>query len=64
MKSLQADDNLILLKVVMTDITAMAVFNAINKIDSIVVLRAILFIAFLSPENVFILYNSDCVVFY
>lgn len=51
MKSLKANDSLIRLKLIITDNIDKTVFNIINKADSILVLRANMFIVVISPEN-------------
>lgn len=51
MKSFQAIESLIRLKLVTADTIDMTVFNTINRIDSILVLSAILFIVVLSPGS-------------
>lgn len=51
MKSLQANLNRILLKLVIADDIDMIVFNMINKMHSVLVLRATLFVTALSPKH-------------
>lgn len=49
MKSFKVNDSRILLKLVMADAIDHTVFNTINVMDSMFVLRAIFFNAFSSP---------------
>lgn len=51
MKSFQANDSLILLKLVVTDTIDKTVFIIIIMMDSMLVLGAIMLIVFLSPKN-------------
>lgn len=51
MKSLKAIDSLIRLKLVIIDNIDNMMLNTINKMDSMLVLRAIIFIVVLSPEK-------------
>lgn len=59
MKSLKANDSLIRLKLVITDNIDNTMLNTINKMDSMLVLRAIIFIVALSPEKKLNIINNS-----